>query len=178
MDERNPTNAGDNRIPGTFTKGDPRINRQGRPRAFDALREAAQEIAEELARDKQGKLIVDRNGQAMTNARLLLRKWLSSGEFEQEKHFMAVAYGLVPATIALTDKDGNAQPVTMIEVIKDRGDGSTETLRAITSAHAVSDSLHAHLGASIRADTDAHPPGAPSTTEDASMTVDTQDIAS
>ena len=33
-----------------FVKGDPRINRKGRPKSFDALRSLAQEIAHEAAK--------------------------------------------------------------------------------------------------------------------------------
>ncbi len=42
---------------GRFTKGDPRINRNGRPKSFDALRALAQEIAHEVENDGTTDLI-------------------------------------------------------------------------------------------------------------------------
>jgi len=38
-----------------FVKGDPRINRKGRPRSFDAFRELAQAISHEEAKSGGGK---------------------------------------------------------------------------------------------------------------------------
>lgn len=157
-----------------FTKDDPRINRKGKPPAFDALRAAAQKVLAEPARDKKGQLITDKEGTALSNLDVLLRRWVASDDPRLQVHVVEVAYGKVPNPVTLTDKDGNAQPLTMIEVVKDHGDGNTETLRAMTSSPAVSDSLHRQLDASIRADADAHPP----TIEHASMSTTMQDIAS
>ena len=48
----------ENRKPGgKFVKGDPRINRNGRPKSFDALRALAQEIAHEVENDGTTDLI-------------------------------------------------------------------------------------------------------------------------
>ena len=49
---------------GGFVKGDPRINRKGRPRSFKELRDLARQIAEEKAVVKGNTLVVD--GHAVT----------------------------------------------------------------------------------------------------------------
>jgi hypothetical protein len=64
----NRSNTADNTATGKpFTKGDPRINRKGRPKSFDALRVLAQEIAHEP--------ITVVNGHRATVAEMILRKW-------------------------------------------------------------------------------------------------------
>lgn len=158
MNERNSSNATiDKRepLPGGvtgkgFVKGDPRINTKGRPVAFDVLRATAQALLAEPARDKKGIAIIGPDGHTLTNLDVLLRRWIASEDPRLQVHVVEIAYGKVPNPVMLSDKDGNSQGVTMIEVVKDRGDGSTETLRAMTSAPALAADLHAHLDASIR----------------------------
>ena len=133
-----------------FVKDDPRANRNGRPPAFDLLRSVAQSLLQEPARDKKGLAIIGPDGKTLTNLDVLLRKWISSDDPRLQVHVVEIAYGKVPAPVTLTDKDGNSQPVTMIEVVKDRGDGSTETLRAVTTQPALADDLRQHLDASIQ----------------------------
>jgi len=93
-----------------FVKGDPRINRKGRPKSFDALRELAQQIAHEEAqsRDAQtGELVpVVINGRKVTTAELVLRKWFQSKDGRMQIHAMEVAFGKVPQPVEHTGADG------------------------------------------------------------------------
>lgn len=75
---------------GSFQKGyDPRRNTNGRPKAFDTLRQLAQEIAmEEIRLDSKDKKI--------TLVKAILKKWALSGEFDKQKLFLEIAYGKVP----------------------------------------------------------------------------------
>jgi len=81
-----------------FTKGDPRINRKGRPKSFDALRELAQEIAHEKAKNSDGKVIVH-DGHAVSVAEAIMRKWASSNNPQLQKAFVEIAFGKVPDTV-------------------------------------------------------------------------------
>jgi len=89
------SNTGDNRKPGTFRKGDPRINRKGRPRNFDALRELAQSIAHETAKKPDGEpLVID--GHIATVAEMVLRTWATSKNAQLQQAFIQYAFGKVP----------------------------------------------------------------------------------
>jgi hypothetical protein len=67
-----------------FTKGDPRINRRGRPRSFDALRRLAVEIGREIDVDKD-----------MSTVEAILRSW-ARGNYNEQKSLLEIAYGKVP----------------------------------------------------------------------------------
>ena len=84
------SNTAHNSTPGRpFTKGDPRINRKGRPKSFDALRILARAIADEKIISKDGTV-------AMTRVELILREWASSKDPRKQQSFMDIAYGKVP----------------------------------------------------------------------------------
>ena len=71
-----------------FVKGDPRINRKGRPRSFDQLRKLAQQIADEA--------VTDSNDHKIRLAEAILRSWAESKEPILQKAFMEYAFGKVP----------------------------------------------------------------------------------
>ncbi len=83
-----------------FVKGDPRINRKGRPKDFDALRELSLQIAHEVAtvREKDSgvvhELLLD--GHRVTVAEKILRDWARSGDWQRQKGFIEIAFGKVP----------------------------------------------------------------------------------
>jgi hypothetical protein len=80
--ERKPRSLG---VP--FVKGDPRINRKGRPRTFDELRKLAQDLAH--SEIKTGKM------KGMTVATAILASWAASREPTLQKAFIEYAYGKV-----------------------------------------------------------------------------------
>ena len=80
--------------PGTFKKGDPRINRKGRPKSFDAMRELARQIAHEVAISKGECVVI--NGKKVTVTEMILRQWASSKNPQLQRAFLEIAYGKVP----------------------------------------------------------------------------------
>lgn len=87
-----------------FVKGDPRINRKGRPKTFDALRELGQQIAHEAALKAGEPLVID--GHIVTVAEAILRTWAQSKDPRLQMAFVEVAFGKAPVTMQHTGKDG------------------------------------------------------------------------
>ena len=92
------------RKPGTFTKGDPRINRKGRPKSFDALRTLAQDIAHEKVKAGGNTVVID--GHSVTVAEAILRQWAQSKNPALQQKFIDVAFGKAPQAVEVTGKDG------------------------------------------------------------------------
>lgn len=82
-----------------FKSGDPRINRKGRPKSFDALRRLAQQIACEVVKDPDLDAPVSR-------VELMLREMAGSGDARKAVPFLEIAYGKVPAPVEVTGKNG------------------------------------------------------------------------
>ena len=87
-----------------FVKGDPRINRNGRPKSFDALRALAQDIAHEKAKAGGNTVVID--GHSVTVAEAILRQWAQSKNPALQQKFIEVAFGKVPQAVEITGKDG------------------------------------------------------------------------
>jgi hypothetical protein len=84
----------------SFKKNDPRINRLGRPKSFDALRSLAQQVANEVAKSGGQEAIID--GHKVTVAEAIVRSWALSKNPQLQKAFVEIAYGKVPDPIELT----------------------------------------------------------------------------
>jgi hypothetical protein len=82
-----------------FTKGDPRINRKGRPRSFEQLRQLAQSVLNEPAKDENGKWVLE-EGHVVTRGELILRQMAANPR--QQNQVLEVAYGKVPQAIDVT----------------------------------------------------------------------------
>lgn len=86
-----------------FKKGDPRINRKGRPKSFDTLRSLAQEVAHEVAKKKDGSEVVIDNHK-VTVIEAILRQW--AADHKRQKDFVEYAFGRVPAPVEIgADKE-------------------------------------------------------------------------
>ena len=85
-----------------FSKGDPRINRKGRPKSFDTFRELALAIANEkvkVACEKVGLNPPTKESENLKVAEFILRKWAFSSEPKLQVAFTEVAFGKVPLTV-------------------------------------------------------------------------------
>lgn len=80
-----------------FSKDDPRINRNGRPKNFDALRELAKDIGYEPVDIRQ-------DPDARNWIEAILRDWMTSKSFQKQQAFMQCAFGKVPDKIEITQE--------------------------------------------------------------------------
>ena len=115
------SNTDANRVPsGPFRKGDPRINRKGRPKSFDALRSLAQEIAHEAAKQGNQPVVID--GHVVTVTEAIMRQWAMSKDPRLQQKFIEVAYGQVPSVTRLEGQDGG--PIQIMITRKTEGNDS------------------------------------------------------
>ena len=98
-----------------FVKGDKRINRKGRPRIFDKLRELTLDMFSRPALDANGNQIVI-EGKPVTMIEYVMWKMIRSKDPREVQYAVQVAYGKVPDHIQLTD--GDNQPL-IIKVVYD-----------------------------------------------------------
>lgn len=101
-----------------FVKGDPRINRKGRPKSFDAFRELAQDIAHEVAQSGGQDLVI--NGRKVTNAEAILRKWLVSGNPQLQRAFIEIAFGKVPDDVKVDISFDRMSDAELYEFIRNQ----------------------------------------------------------
>lgn len=99
------------KIPGRpFVKGDPRINRRGRPRSFAALRDLAQHLAHETARDRRGApIVVGQN--AITQVEHILRRMIE----RDPARFLEIAYGRAPQAIEVSGPERGPIPIRTVD---------------------------------------------------------------
>ena len=96
-----------------FVKGDKRINRKGRPKSFDALRELAQQVASDVMETPEGKI---------TRIEALLRVMSTSRNPADRALFLAYAFGKPKDELQLS---GDAKLTFIVEREKNGTEGST-----------------------------------------------------
>lgn len=89
---------------------DPRINRGGRPKSFDAARKLAQATMNEPAVGADGKPII-KNGHIVTNAEMFFEAWMKS---KDRKSFAEFAYGKVKEEIDITSGGSPIKGYTIV----------------------------------------------------------------
>ena len=82
-----------------FTKGDSRINRNGRPKNLDAMRELAREMGYEP-------MDIRSDPNALTYIEAILRDWMKSKNFHKQLAFIQYAFGKVPDKLEV-NREGN-----------------------------------------------------------------------
>ena len=96
---------------GSFKKGDKRINRKGRPKVFDELRQLAVEIAGEMFTDAKGNPVPFPNHkQGVNRAKAILLQWSQSTDVRKQEKFIAYAFGNVPQKNEVSGPDGGDIP--------------------------------------------------------------------
>lgn len=78
-----------------FVKGDPRINRKGRPKHFQQFRELAQMISHEK--------VIAADGSTITRVEAILRSWSKSKCPQLQALFVQYAYGKPPDKLEVNE---------------------------------------------------------------------------
>ena len=104
-----------------FVKGDPRINRKGRPRTSDQLKDLGLALLHEPAKDNDGKpLIID--GHVATNLEMILRRMM--GDKRQSADLLDRVFGKVPQAVQ-HEGEGGGPVVLRVEYVNKRADDNT-----------------------------------------------------
>ena len=90
MTDESSNTGGNSYKRGQFVRGDPRINRKGRPKSFDQLRKLAVLVAAE--QDPDG----------ITRVLEILRDMAKSKEVAKQTKFLEYSYGKVPDQVDVT----------------------------------------------------------------------------
>ncbi len=115
--------AADNLKP--FKKGDPRINRKGKPRNMPALRELTLDILHEPATGPDGQLITA-NGKPVTKVEAIVRAAVQSKDPRQRQWAIELGYGKVPNPVEVTGTDGG--PVEYVQRVQELTDSELERI--------------------------------------------------
>lgn len=83
-----------------FKKGDPRINRNGRPKNYDLLHEIALRLCAEPAD-------LEDNPEGITQIEAIMRDWLHSKNYQKQLAVIQYAFGKVPEQIEVEKKEPN-----------------------------------------------------------------------
>jgi hypothetical protein len=102
-----------------FDKRKNQINRKGRPKDFDGLRELAKQIAHEKVLSGGQPLVIE--GHAVTVAEVILRQWAKSQNPQLQRAFIETAFGKVPDKLDVTS-GGEALKITVEYVGNDGTD--------------------------------------------------------
>lgn len=97
-----------------FEKGDPRINRKGRPKDFAGLRSLSQQIAHEVAKSNGVEIEID--GRKVTVVEAVIRGLATSKNLRYQLAFLELAYGKVPDAFELSGPDGGTIVVRWLDV--------------------------------------------------------------
>ena len=85
-----------------FVKGDPRINRKGRPRVPKSAAQLNKLLLEIAAEE----LTNPNNGESINRLRLMLRGMMTSKQSADKQHILDRLYGKIPQPLEVSGKDG------------------------------------------------------------------------
>lgn len=112
MDSSNTTPKQPGGITGKgFVKGDPRINRKGRPKNSDQLKALGMSLLHEPAKDKNGQPVVI-DGHVATNLEMILRRMMS--DKRQSSDLLDRVFGKPAQPVQLSGPDDGPIPVDLV----------------------------------------------------------------